>query len=54
MNIKKIIREEIGDLGWMEDVEPTFKNTDFKFNGKNIGWTYQHYILMKEMRYYYI
>ena len=34
MNIKKIIREEFGDLGWMEDVEPTFKNTDFKFNGK--------------------
>jgi len=34
MNIKKIIREEMGDLGWLEDVEPTFKNTDFKFNGK--------------------
>ena len=44
MNIKKIIREEMGvsggilvedhDINWMEDIKPTFKNIDFKFNGK--------------------
>lgn len=37
--IKAILKESFGDFGsWFDEAEPTFKNWDFKFDGKHEYW----------------
>ncbi len=36
--IRTILKESFGDFGWFDETEPTFKNWDFKFDGKHEYW----------------